>query len=78
MFKNMQSDVRMSLNEYNLGKLLVHCFTKIKILNNVELNCNTAYLYYFCVSLCIFSNVIVHECMHDLRFDSAWKSLLYS
>ena len=47
MFKNVQSDKRMSLNEDNLEKLVVHCFTKIKIQNNVELNFNIAYFYYF-------------------------------
>ena len=72
MVKNMLSDKRMSLNEENLEKLVVHYFRK-KI-NNVKLNFNTAHLYYFSVSLCIFSHMIVHECMHVLRFDSAWKS----
>ena len=38
---------------------------------NEELNFNTAYLYYFSVSLFILSHMIVHECMHVLRFDSA-------
>ena len=28
MFKNVQSDKRMSLNEDNLEKLVVHCFLK--------------------------------------------------
>ena len=65
MFKIVQSDKCMSLNEDNLEKLVVHCFMKNK--NNVELNFNTAYLYYFSVSLCIFSHMIVHECMHVLR-----------
>ena len=72
MFKNVLSDKRMNLNEDNLEKLVVHCFIKNK--NNVDLNFNTAYLYYFSVSLCMFSHMIVHECMHDLRFDSEWKS----
>ena len=68
----MQPDKRMSLNEDNLEKLVVRCFIKNK--NNVEPNFNTAYLYYFSSSLCMFSHMIVHECMHVLRFDSAWKS----
>ena len=29
MFKNVQSDERMSLNDDNLEKLVVHCFIKI-------------------------------------------------
>ena len=74
MFKNVQSDKRMSLKEDSFEKLVVHCFIKNK--NNVELNFNTAYLYYFSVPLCIFIHMTVHECMHVLRFDSAWKSVL--
>ena len=75
MFKNVQSDKCMSLNEENLEKLVVHCFIKIKMQHtNVEQNFNTAYLYNFSASLCMFSHMIVHECMHILRFDSAWKS----
>ena len=77
MFKIVQSDKRMSLKEDSLEKLVVHCFIKIKHVNNVELNFNTAYLYYFSVSLSMFSHIIVHECMHVSRFDSAWKSGLY-
>ena len=72
MFKNVQSDKFMSINEENLEKLVVHCFRKK--CNNVELNFNTAYFHCFSVTLCIFSHMIVHECMHVLRFDSAWKS----
>ena len=75
MFKNVQSGKHMSLNEDNLEKLVVHCFIKNE--NNIDLNFNIAYLYYFSVSLCIFGHMIVHECMHVLRFDSAWKSGLY-
>ena len=41
------------------------------------MNFNTAYLYYFSASLCMFSHMVVHECMHVLRFDNAWKSGLY-
>ena len=41
---------------------------------NIELNFNTAYLYYFSASLCMFSHMTVHEFVHVLRFDSAWKS----
>ena len=77
MFKNVQSDKCMSSNKDNFEKLVVHCFRKNKC-NNVELTFNTAYLYYFSVSLCMFSHMIVHECMHVLRFDSAWVSGLYS
>ena len=66
----------MSLNEENLEKLVVHCFRKkyIKMKHNVELNFNTAYFYYFSASLCMFSHMIMHECMHVFRLDSAWKS----
>ena len=73
MFRNVQSDKCMSLNEDNLEKLVVHCFIKKKC-NNVELNFNTAYFHYFSVSLSMFSHMIVHECMHVLRLHSAWKS----
>ena len=75
MFKDVLSDKRMHLNEDNLEKLVVRCLKSKS--NNVELNFNTAYLYYFSFSLCIFSHMIVHECMHVLRFDSAWKTGLY-
>ena len=75
MFKNVLSDKRFSLNEDNLEKLVVS--EKKKKYNNVELNFNTAYFDYFSASLCIFSHMIMHECMHVLRFDSAWKSWLY-
>ena len=71
----MLSDKRMCLNEDNLEKLVVH--VSEKIYNNVELNFNTAYFYYFSLLMCMFSHMIVHECMHVLKFDSAWKSGLY-
>ena len=71
IFKNVQSDKCMSLNEEKLEKVVVHCFIKIKMYHNVELNFNTAYLYYFSASLCMFSHMIVHECVHILRLDSA-------
>ena len=73
----VESDKCTSLNKVNLEKFVVHCFRKKYKYNNVELNFNTAYLYYFSASLCMFSHVIVHECMHVLRFDSAWKPGLY-
>ena len=72
MFKNVVSDKRMSLNEDNLEKLVVH--VSENIYKNVELNFNTAYFYYFSASLCMLSYMIVHECIHVLRFDSAWIS----
>ena len=78
MFKNVQSDKRMSLNEDNLEILVVvHCFEKIKVYHNAEINFNTSYFYYFSASSCMLSHMIVQECMHVLRFDSAWKSGLY-
>ena len=74
----MLPDKRMSLNEDNLEKLVVmHCSTKKLKCKNIELNFNTAYFYYFSASFCMFGHITVHQCMHILRFDSAWKSGLY-
>ena len=73
VFKNVQADKCMNLNEDSLEKELGIVSEK-KMYLYVEQNFNTAYLYYFSVSLCMFSHMIVHECMHVLRFDSAWKS----
>ena len=67
----------MSLLEENWEKLIVvHCFRKKLKCNNVELNFNTAYFFYFSDSLCMFSHMIVHECMHVLRFDSGIMSVM--
>ena len=68
----------MSLNDENLEKLVVHCFRKNKNVTVQNLILILHIFYYFSVSLCMFSHMIVHECMHVLRFHSAWESGLYS